>query len=143
MTHYPSCHLNLADFRLQVHLGVSEQEKINTQPISISVQIYFTQAPQGLITDQLADTFCYFAMTQNIKAFVSQHEPFNLIEHLGAGIYACIYRDLLEQGFTDTKLEVSVKKLAPPIAGLHGGVTLTYCGLLAQGTTDDLYRHWF
>jgi len=140
---YPACQLNLTDFRFPVHLGVSTEEKAEPQTISVTVQIDFAGAPQGLKTDQLTDTFCYFAMTQNVHAFVLQHEPFNLVEHLGAAVYACIYRDLLQQGFTDATLKVSVKKLMPPIEGLHGGVTCTYCGLLEQGATDDLYQHWF
>lgn len=137
------CHLNISDLRLAVRLGVSLHEQATPQAVSLSVQISFAHLPPAVFSDQITDTFCYFAMSEHIRAFVLQHEPFHLLEHLGGCIYACVYHDLLQQGYTNAQLEIAVKKIAPPVPDLQDGVTFTYGGSLTRGVADDLYRHWF
>lgn len=137
------CYLKISDLRLAVRLGVSRDEQAIPQAVSLSVQITFAELLPAVFSDQITDTFCYFAMSEHIRAFVLQHEPFHLLEHLGGCMYACVYHDLLQQAYTHAQLEIAVKKIAPPVADLQDGVTFTYGGSLTQGVNDDLYRHWF
>ena len=144
MNTYPSfCHLDISDLRYLVRLGVSAAEQTESQLISVTIHLRFTEAPRATQTDQLMDTFCYFALSEKLQAFITQHEPFHLVEYLGGGVYACVYEALLQQGYTDVQCEVAVKKVTPPVPGLHGGVTFCYSGLVKQGTPDDLHQYWF
>jgi len=135
--------LTIADLRYLVRLGVSTEEQAMSQMVSITIHLHFAHAPRAIHTDQLTDTFCYFTLSQALQAFITQHEPFHLVEYLGGGVYACVYENLLNQSDTEVALEVAVKKLTPPVPGLQGGVTFCCKGLVKQGAADDLHQYWF
>jgi 7,8-dihydroneopterin aldolase/epimerase/oxygenase len=137
------CKLTLTDLRYPVRLGVSQMEQATPQMISLTMQLGFVEVPRATQTDQLTDTFCYFALSQAFQDFIRLNEPFHLIEYLGGGLYACAYEYLLNQSASSVMLEMAVKKLTPPVPGLYGGVTFCYNGLVQQGIADDLHQHWF
>lgn len=140
---HSSCSLTISDLRYSVRLGVSALEQAEPQAVSITIHWHFAKVPKATQTDQLCDTVCYFALSQALQVFMTQHEPFHLVEYLGSGVYACVYEALLNQGYTEVELEVAVTKLTPPVPGLHGGVTFCYKGFVKQGEPDDLHQHWF
>ena len=137
--------LIISDLRLWVHLGCSEHEKAQPQPVSIDITIYlpntFTQ--QSMKTDNINHTVCYFNLIKAIKKNITRHQPFNLIESLTGCIYASVYHDLLKLKQPDIILEIKLAKLSPPIADLHGGTVFIYKDSLQQGQKNDLYQHWF
>lgn len=138
-----ACQLTAKDYRLWVHLGCSAEEKVHSQPISIDIQLEFASPLAAMKTDALSDTFCYFNALENIKKMVEKHQPFNLVEHLAACVYSCVYHDLLTQNFQDVNLTITVNKLTPPVPNLFGGMQFICRGSLKLGVQDDLYKHWF
>ena len=73
-----SSNLTVSDLRLWVHLGCSEQEKYHAQCVSFDIDIVFSEAPQGTISDDLKDAFCYAEATQLIKITV-ENKRYNLM----------------------------------------------------------------
>ncbi|MDP4832209.1 MAG: dihydroneopterin aldolase [Rickettsiaceae bacterium] len=120
-----SSNLIISDLRLWVHLGCSEQEKHHAQCVSFDINIVFSAAPQGTISDNLKDAFCYAEATKLIKTTI-ENKRYNLIEHLAADIHAILAASLKQQKFNDTELSVTVIKLSPPVTDIHGGVSFTY-----------------
>jgi dihydroneopterin aldolase len=120
-----SSNLTVSDLRLWVHLGCSEQEKHHAQCVSFDIGIVFSEAPQGTISDDLKDAFCYAEATQLIKITV-ENKRYNLIEHLAADVHNILTLSLKKQEFNNATLSVTVIKLSPPVADIHGGVSFTY-----------------
>lgn len=93
----------------------------------VDVLFTFITPPRGTATDCLDDTICYFQTVQRIQAYGLQKE-FHLIEHLAYDIYTIIVEGLAGAETLLEKLTVTVHKVAPPIPGVHGGVSFTYGG---------------
>lgn len=74
---------------LDLHIGVSEEERSQKQPIFIDILLRFTTTPLGYFTDNLDDTYCYDKLIQHIIA-ETQFQAFQLIERLAAHIYTVI-----------------------------------------------------
>lgn len=117
--------LTVSDLRLWVHLGCSEQEKYHAQCVSFDIDIVFSEAPQGTLSDDLKDAFCYAEATKLIKITI-ENKRYNLIEHLAADVHNILTTSLKKQMFNDATLSVTVIKLSPPVADIHGGVSFTY-----------------
>ncbi|WP_341757257.1 MULTISPECIES: dihydroneopterin aldolase [unclassified Candidatus Tisiphia] len=122
-----------------MHLGCSDQEKFHSQLVSFNIELEFTTPPQGTITDKLEDTVCYFELVQSIKS-LCQTKHFNLIEHLTMEVYHAIdkflmrYRDLVQS------VNVTTRKMSPPIPDVHGDIAFTYgSALYNKGGRNDLY----
>ena len=120
-----TCKLSIKDLRLWVHLGCSDEEKANPQAISVTLKLYFTKPPLGTTTDKLADSICYFQITELVQNTVSKRS-FNLVEHLTYTIREDLYKHLESIGYGDVTLKVTVDKLSPPVPNLHGGVSFIY-----------------
>ncbi len=119
-----SCQLTVSDLRVCVHLGCSDEEKRNAQPVSIDIILQFFALPTGAITDGLDDTICYYSIVELVKDSI-QNLHFNLVERLGYYIH-----DIISKYCKQTKnielITVKVTKVAPPVAGICGGVSFTY-----------------
>lgn len=122
-----ACQLTISDLRLWVHLGCSEQEKHHPQAVSIDIQVNFKEPPQAIHTDSLEDAFCYLKAAELIQASLKDKQ-FNLIEHLASTVYDTLYQGMLQQPKLNMDLVIIVKKLSPPVPGVHGGVSFTYAG---------------
>ncbi len=83
-------------------------------------------------TDQLEDTVCYYETVKSIQN-LCQHKEFNLIEHLNADVYKTIDQGLSEKRECISKIDVTVRKMHPPVPGIHGGVSFIYCGAPKRG----------
>ncbi len=113
--------------RVWAHLGCSEEEKLHPQLISITLEFHFNSPPLGMRTDRLEDTLCYLKTVENVQILI-QNKRFNLIEHLANSIYEVI-SDLVKTENQDLlALKVIVHKVAPPVPGVHGGVSFSCSG---------------
>lgn len=119
--------LTISDLRVWVHLGCSEQEKYHPQAVSIDVQVNFLETPKAVASDNLSQTFCYLKASELIQTSL-KNKPFNLIEYLAAYVYDLLAQHMLKESGLKATLVVVVKKLAPPVPGVYGGVTFTYAG---------------
>jgi dihydroneopterin aldolase len=118
------CILSINDLRIWLHLGCSDAEKQNPQLVSFNIKISFKTPPNGITTDQLDDTVCYLEITKKIQS-LCQGRRFNLIEHLAYEAKNTITKHL-ENNHNINELQIAVHKIAPPVPGVHGGVTFTY-----------------
>lgn len=117
--HIPMLHLQIRDFILNIHLGVEEEERAQTQPVLVTIDLFFLQAPVACMNDQLKDTFCYAALLPVLTQAATK--PFHLIEHLSYVLYQCI----TEITPKETKIKVTVHK-KPKLENLSGGVLCSY-----------------
>ena len=108
-----------------MHLGWGEEEKHHPQQVSITLEFTFCAPPLGVTTDQLSDTLCYASIVEHVQHLVHK-KRFNLIEHLAGCIYTVICTLVAEGNIPLSLLKVTVCKMAPPIPGIHGGVSFTY-----------------
>lgn len=118
--------ITISDLKLWVHLGCSEQEKHHPQCVSFDISINFTTPPKAIISDNIEDAFCYANATELIKKTI-KNKRYNLIEHLAAETHKILNDSLKKQNF-DAQLLVTITKLSPPVADIHGGVSFTYSG---------------
>lgn len=122
-------HLTVTDLRTWVHLGCGEEEKHHPQLVSITLLFAFAQPPLGVKTDQLSDTVCYLKTVEAIQQFV-ENNRFNLIEHLAGSIHHQVCTLVAATNTSLTSLKVTICKVAPPVPGIHGGVSFTYAAPL-------------
>lgn len=121
------CKLTLHKLKLWTHLGCSAEEKTHLQPVEIAVTLYLLAPPPACHTDLLQNTYCYRDISERIE-LVMTGRHFNLIEHIGMVIWEAVrvYLDEAEIEGCPAELEVTVTKLNPPIANMHGGVSFSY-----------------
>ena len=81
MQNLGSAILDIHKLRLLVHLGCTEGERKNTQPVDVDVSLRFSGLPVGGETDSLKDTVCYAELSQIMKETV-KGKHFALVEKL-------------------------------------------------------------
>lgn len=114
-----SC-IQLYGLELDIHLGWPDAERLLKQVIIADIKIVFIQPPNACLTDNLADTFCYDKLTNEIKQRVAA-QPFRLLEHLGHELYQTIKKTLNN----DSLISLRITK-KPAIPNLTGGVSFCY-----------------
>lgn len=112
--------LLLRALELEVILGWPEEERAQTQKVSLDIHMQFPQPPSACETDELDDTHCYDTLVQKIKHHISTRH-FRLIENLGYEIYQHIKQNLT----TDTSVCIRITK-KPAIENLTGGVSFAF-----------------
>lgn len=113
------CNMMINQFELPVFLGWPQDERHQTQIVSIDIHINFAAPPGACASDSLEDTFCYSWLTDQIREKIADNK-FHLIEHLAQTILA-ITRGLVPDA---TMIAVNLTK-KPSITGLKGGVTFS------------------
>lgn len=113
--------IRIENLSLMVHIGCSEKERSQAQEVHISFSVGFKEPPPGEITDQIEQTLCYGQMCKKIKALVRGQE-YHLIEKLAKDCW-----NTLKEDSPQVLVQVTVKKVTPPIEGLLGGAIYT-CG---------------
>ncbi|OGT63834.1 MAG: hypothetical protein A3J38_03880 [Gammaproteobacteria bacterium RIFCSPHIGHO2_12_FULL_45_9] len=123
--------LRIADIHVWLSLGCSAAEQQNPHAVRITVELAFEQAPRGATTDQLTETLCYRTIVERIQTTLQQH-AFHLIEHVAWRVYETVCKTIspLPEGTAITEIRATAHKIAPPVPGLHGGVSFTYSGPL-------------
>jgi dihydroneopterin aldolase len=122
-----TCLLSVSDLRLWVHLGCTEEEKLQAQCVSLDFAFDFSTPPKTMKDDKLGGTVCYGQVSDAVKKFVKD-KRFNTIEFLGAGIFDTVAALLRKQKQPVAEFSVTVHKLYPPVEGLHGGARFTVAG---------------
>ncbi|MBQ8498891.1 dihydroneopterin aldolase [Chlamydia sp.] len=113
--------LDIADFRVWVSLGVSEQERHYEQPVLVSLSLFFKKEPKACSTDQLSDSVCYASLASLIEKTVTNN-PCALIERLAKVLLEKIEEALVDQV---CRIDVRVSKERPPVPDLLSPVSFS------------------
>jgi dihydroneopterin aldolase len=105
---------------LDVRLGCEPEERGRPQRVELDATLRFRVAPAGCRSDRLEDTVCYAELAGIARERAAARE-YRLVEHLGHELYGAIRRRVPDS----TRLTLVVRKVAPPIPGLRGGVSFT------------------
>ncbi len=105
------------DIRFLGHCGVSEEERVVGQQLSVDVELT-CDLTRAIHSDRLQDTVDYARLSREIQA-IGKESNFHLIESLAEKIA----EKLLEDQRIESVL-VRVKKPYPPCEAIHGGVSV-------------------
>ncbi len=116
--------LNIIDYELSVHIGISAQEREMKQKVFVSIMINFKSLPRATITDNVNDTLCYHNICYKLKLL--NDKVFSTIEYLCHQVYNLLY-EIIEPNY----FQFEVRKF-PVIENLKGGVKF----ILANNTNN-------
>ena len=109
--------LRLDRLELPVHIGCDAAERAAAQRVAVSVQVRLPAAPVACVSDRLDDTLALDGLAERLREASAQ--PCALIEHLAQRLH-----DVARAACpADAAIELTLTKLAPPIAGLAGGMS--------------------
>lgn len=108
--------IEIRDLRAFGMHGVLAHERAQAQPFSIDVDASFDAGPAAA-SDSLEDTVDYGALASSVAEVVSE-TSFLLLEALAAAIA----RRVLDDAPRVTRVEVTVRKVRPPVAVDVGSV---------------------
>ncbi len=100
--------LKLKNFKFDINLGCSTQERATPQPVFLDLIIRFPISPEAINSDNLEETICYEKLTKAISKFC-QNKEFHLIEYLVKQLYDFL-KDYLKN---ETKILLHIKKTKP------------------------------
>lgn len=106
------------DMKFYAYHGCFDKEKIVGTPFSVSVYMKY-DAEKSAQSDNIDDALNYQKAYELIAKEMQQTS--NLLEHITQRILDCLYDNFEELCFA----RVTVKKLAPPMGGEIGSVSLT------------------
>ena len=114
--------LELKNFLLNIHLGITEQEQFNKQPVNIDISINNKTPPLGCVNDNINNTLCYDKICSLISE-KSSNKTYNLIEHLCQDILDLLTEHIKNYCLNNkiefnTEISVKIKK-SPPIDNLQ------------------------
>lgn len=111
--------LRIEDLRRELKVGCSEAERSRPQTCSFSLRIVWAAGlPKAAETDCLEDTVCYGRLCETIER-CAHHKEFQTLEHLGHSVMQALLHDY--EKLKSWGVELSVKKIQPPVDGLVGG----------------------
>ena len=93
----------ISELELSAHIGVPDEERIEAQRLTVSLDIFPIQGFSEL-GDDLRNTVDYFALTRRLRTLASER-PRKLIETLVEEIAACILTE-----FAVREVEVCLRK---------------------------------
>ncbi len=109
----------IKDIKLQLYIGVTQEERSSLQEISINITILQSEKTMACITDEIKDTFCYKELIQSIIERFNGYEV-ALVERLGQLIYEHT-KSMLDGNL---KISVTVTK-TPQIDNFSGQINFT------------------
>lgn len=110
--------INIEDMKFYAYHGCFDKEKIVGTPFAVSVRMEY-DAQIASHSDNIYDALNYQKAYELIAKEMQQTS--NLLEHVAQRILDCLYENFTELCFA----RVEVKKLAPPMGGEIGSVSLT------------------
>ena len=119
--------LKINDFRVQVRLGVGDEERAEPQWVAIHLSFKFREAPIACATDNVQESIDYFKLCELIKECIT-HKEFKTIEHMGREAFAAIEINLAAR--FPGELSLSVQKIKAPVENLKGGSEFCLVGQL-------------
>lgn len=113
--------LSLTELKLQVSLGVTEEEREKPQNIKVCFKLFFSEVPKACFSDEIKDTFCYYEIANAVEDYCKNKE-FNLLEYLCYQLHG-IVRQVVDKNI---KIWIRVIKCDPPIAKVEGVTSFEY-----------------
>lgn len=108
----------LERLELSVHIGCEPEERAAAQRMEVSITVRSGELPAACASDRLADTLPLEVVAERLRS-IAESGSFALLEHLAQRLHDGLAQ-LCPPGAI---IDLRVTKLAPPIAGLRGGMT--------------------
>ena len=117
-----SSKIQLDELEIQLHLGVSEEERAKTQSVWISLTFEFFALPESTSSDLISGTVNYSSLSKLLK---SEFNGSNIktIEYMGFRAFNLVSEEIDQVG----RLTLSIRKF-PTISGLKGGTLFKLSG---------------
>ena len=114
--------IQLDELEIQLHLGVSEEERAKIQSVWISLTFEFLALPESTSSDLISGTVNYSSLSKLLK---SEFNGSNIktIEYMGFRAFNLVSQDIDQVG----RLTLSIRKF-PSISGLKGGALFELSG---------------
>ena len=114
--------IQLDELEIQLHLGVSEEERAKIQSVWISLTFEFFALPGSTSSDLISETVNYSSLSKLLK---SEFNGSNIktIEYMGFRAFNLVSEDIDQAG----RLTLSIRKF-PSISGLKGGALFELSG---------------
>ena len=114
--------IQLDELEIQLHLGVSEEEREKPQSVWISLTFEFFALPESTSSDMMSGTINYSSLSKLLK---SEFNGSNIktIEYMGFRAFNLVSQDIDQVG----RLTLSIRKF-PSISGLKGGALFELSG---------------
>ena len=114
--------IQLDELEIQLHLGVSEEEREKTQSVWISLTFEFFALPESTSSDLISGTVNYSSLSKLLK---SEFNGGNIktIEYMGFRAFSLVSEEIDQVG----RLTLSIRKF-PTISGLKGGALFELSG---------------
>lgn len=113
--------IKLNQIKLDVNLGVTEEERKVKQTIIIDIIFYFDSMPNACLTDNIDETICYFTVFSLIEKYLENKE-FKLIEFLCYEIHKLVIDNFVMAKY----LKVAITKKYPPIKDKLNSASFEY-----------------
>ena len=97
----------IADLEVHYHVGVTDQERQNTQKLLLTIEMKYDFS-EAAKTDDISKTIDYFAVSQALLKF-GENRSWKLLEKLSRDIAEMIMKDFRPEG-----VEVFIKKFIIP-----------------------------
>ena len=78
--------LTIKDVTLQIHLGVTEEERAKPQPVSLELSILLCDVTERFGSDDIETTHCYDNILQQLS-IMTQQKHYKLIEKLCCDLF--------------------------------------------------------
>ena len=114
--------IQLDELEIQLHLGVSEEERAKIQSVWVSLTFDFFTLPESTSSDLISETVNYSSLSKLLK---SEFNGSNIktIEYMGFRAFKLVSEDIDQIG----RLTLSIRKF-PSISGLKGGALFELSG---------------
>ena len=114
--------IQLDELEIQLHLGVSQEERAEIQSVLISLAFEFSSLPESTSSDLISGTVNYSSLSKLIK---SEFNGSNIktIEYMGFRAFNLVSEDIDQVG----RLTLSIRKF-PSISGLKRGALFELSG---------------
>lgn len=127
-------HLIIERLEFQGYCGVTAAERQTLQPIAIDLELEY--APEtfsrAASTSDIAEAIDYAAVASRVLE-VGRKQPYVLLETLGTELMAMLFGE-----FPVTSAKLWVRKVVPPVNGVHGSVGVRLERTRSVAATDHV-----
>ena len=114
--------IQLDELEIQLHLGVSEEERAKIQSVWVSLTFEFFTLPESTSSDLISETVNYSSLSKLLKREFNGSN-IKTIEYMGFRAFKLVSEDIDQVG----RLTLSIRKF-PSISGLKGGALFELSG---------------
>ena len=116
--------IQLDELEIQLHLGVSQEERAEIQSVWISLTFEFSSLPESTSSDLISGTVNYSSLSKLLKNEFNGSD-IKTIEYMGFSAFDLISENIHQVG----RLTLSIRKF-PSISGLKGGALFEVSGVI-------------